>query len=122
MNWSCPACALGVSVSPRATTCRPKTLTRILAFLALLLSLAACTEPAPEIAPVLRCGHRNPPHHGGNRAHQAVSAVLPPLDAGPDLTVVRALRTAAGRPTAEFAARYPVSAVGLTKALVAPPA
>lgn len=51
-----------------------------------------------------------------------MSAVLPPLDARPDLTVVRALRTAAGRPTAESAARCPVSAVCLTKALDAPPA
>lgn len=50
-----------------------------------------------------------------------MSAVLPPLDAGPDLTTVRALRTAAGLPTAEFAARCPVSAVCLTKALDAPP-
>ena len=30
MSWTCPACALGVSVSPRATTRLLKTLTRIL--------------------------------------------------------------------------------------------
>lgn len=30
MNWTCPACALGVSVNPHATTRLPKTLTRIL--------------------------------------------------------------------------------------------
>ena len=30
MSWTCPACALGVSVSPRAITRLPKTLIRIL--------------------------------------------------------------------------------------------
>ena len=51
-----------------------------------------------------------------------MTAAFPPIHARPDLPAVRALRTAAVRPTAEFAARCPVSAVCLTKALDAPPA